>query len=105
MSPILKREIFVLAEVGEGGYIGLCSTCSNATTCKYRKKRGFDAIYCEIYVGDTVSSESDPVEPDESASPSHASREYKGLCMNCANRETCILPKPATGVWHCEEYL
>jgi hypothetical protein len=28
----------------------------------------------------------------------------KGLCMNCAYRETCLYPKPEGGVWHCEEY-
>jgi hypothetical protein len=31
--------------------------------------------------------------------------EYKGLCVNCANRETCLLPKSEGGVWHCEEYV
>jgi hypothetical protein len=30
---------------------------------------------------------------------------YKGLCVNCANRETCLYPKPEGGVWHCEEYV
>lgn len=29
----------------------------------------------------------------------------KGLCINCANRETCLLPRAEGGVWHCEEYL
>lgn len=31
--------------------------------------------------------------------------DYKGLCMNCTNRETCLLPKAEGGVWHCEEYV
>jgi hypothetical protein len=31
--------------------------------------------------------------------------DYKGLCVNCANRETCLLPKAEGGVWHCEEYV
>ena len=31
--------------------------------------------------------------------------EFKGLCVNCANRHTCLFPKPEGGVWHCEEYL
>jgi len=29
---------------------------------------------------------------------------YKGLCKNCKKKETCILPKPEAGIWHCEEY-
>jgi len=32
------------------------------------------------------------------------SRLNKGLCMNCAHRDTCLLPRPESGVWHCEEY-
>ena len=32
-------------------------------------------------------------------------REYEGLCVNCANRETCLFPKSEGGVWHCEEYV
>ncbi len=31
--------------------------------------------------------------------------EFKGLCVNCANRHTCLCPKPEGGVWHCEEYV
>jgi hypothetical protein len=29
----------------------------------------------------------------------------KGLCVNCAYRDTCLLPRAEGGVWHCEEYL
>ncbi|MBW2589320.1 MAG: hypothetical protein JRD71_01135 [Deltaproteobacteria bacterium] len=28
-----------------------------------------------------------------------------GLCINCGNRKTCMLPSPAGGIWHCEEYI
>ena len=28
----------------------------------------------------------------------------KALCINCEIRETCMLPRPIEGVWHCEEY-
>ena len=28
----------------------------------------------------------------------------KGLCINCANRNSCQFVKPEGGVWHCEEY-
>jgi hypothetical protein len=27
------------------------------------------------------------------------------LCINCANRFDCLLPKSEGGVWHCEEYI
>jgi hypothetical protein len=28
----------------------------------------------------------------------------RGLCSSCAIRKNCRFPKPAGGVWHCEEY-
>jgi hypothetical protein len=31
-------------------------------------------------------------------------KRLKGLCGNCDNAETCIYDKPATGIWHCNEY-
>ena len=31
--------------------------------------------------------------------------ELKGLCVNCANRYTCLFPKSEGGVWHCQEYV
>ena len=37
--------------------------------------------------------------------PRRSKGEHKGLCVNCANRETCLYPKPEGGVWHCEEYM
>jgi len=42
--------------------------------------------------------------PDKPTGTKPEVGELKGLCINCENRFTCILPKPAGGVWHCEEY-
>ena len=28
----------------------------------------------------------------------------KGLCINCDNRASCMMPIRDSGVWHCEEY-
>jgi hypothetical protein len=36
--------------------------------------------------------------------PIYDTDKYKGLCINCENRETCNLQVPESGVWHCEEY-
>ena len=30
---------------------------------------------------------------------------YKGLCVNCAKRCTCLFPRTEGGVWHCKEYV
>ncbi len=86
---------------------GLCVTCNNSDTCVYRKRRGSDAICCELYDGyaipqnghgpkgtDTVTrGVSDVVKADA-----------KGLCVNCAHGDSCQLARPEGGVWHCEEY-
>ena len=87
--------------------VGLCATCNNAEDCVYRKRRGTDAIYCEMFdcyapiagnggkrVANAAMMAPDTVE----------STGFKGLCVNCAHRDTCMLPKPKGGVWHCEEY-
>ena len=91
---------------------GLCATCRNAATCVYRSKRGFDALYCEMFDDSTTTSATERnqgVADNPKAAMEHAAGEaapvsYKGLCVNCANRESCALPKPEEGVWHCEEY-
>ena len=93
-------------------FIGLCCTCNNAPTCVYRRLRGRDALFCELfdnYVpspnggrGRAVAEATvDTVVP---ASEEPGGRVYVGLCVNCENRETCRLPRPKEGVWHCEEY-
>jgi len=46
-----------------------------------------------------TSNHADPEERGEEAG------EYEGLCVNCAKREVCLLPKSEGGVWHCEEYM
>jgi hypothetical protein len=30
--------------------------------------------------------------------------QFKGLCSNCENRNTCVNSRMEGGVWHCEEY-
>lgn len=86
-------------------YAGLCSTCNNSPTCFHRARRG-PAIFCEMF-NDHVESRLDSDDMDESMSPSYAAEDvsqYAGLCVNCEHRKTCSLPKPAGGIWHCENY-
>jgi len=87
---------------------GLCINCKNAATCVYRAKRGFDAVYCENYDGFFMSSSSlesqNGAAADKPADISADSSPLKGLCVNCANRDSCKLHRPEAGVWHCEEY-
>ena len=88
-------------------FIGLCVTCNNSTDCVYRKQRGTDAIYCETFDAHVPSGGNgnkrfayvSEVTPDFAASDG-----LKGLCVNCAHRDDCKLPRLGGGVWHCEEY-
>lgn len=85
-------------------FVGLCVTCNNAAHCVYRKRRGTDAIYCEMFDG-YAPPNGKGVAPVVVMTPEAAeSGEFKGLCVNCAHRDDCKLPRPEGGVWHCEEY-
>jgi hypothetical protein len=87
---------------------GLCSTCNNAPTCGYLKRRGFHAIQCELFDDYTPPESISPPAIQPAAPPppqvSNVSVQEKGLCVNCETRETCRYPRPSGGVWHCEEY-
>jgi len=91
---------------------GLCATCVQAADCSYRARNDEAVWYCEEFM-------------DSAAAPASASAELTvagrgavgaddtevvelergaGLCVNCRHNKTCLLPRNAGGVWHCEEY-
>jgi hypothetical protein len=94
-------------------YLGICSTCNHAPDCAHRIRNANTPIWdCENY-DDHVSlsgvefngglSEILP-KPRKSRRAEFDAIEYKGLCRNCENRDTCNIARPAGGVWNCEEY-
>lgn len=88
-------------------FIGLCVTCNNAADCVYRKQRGTDAIYCEMFDAHVPSGgngSSKGFAYPEVTLDTATSDGLKGLCVNCAHRNDCKLPRLGGGVWHCEEY-
>jgi len=90
---------------GETNTVGLCTSCKNAPTCCLRKKRGFDAVFCEMFeASNDPKNNDDQVKTEEIPVAVKKATRFKGLCINCANNETCTLVKPDEGVWHCEEY-
>lgn len=88
---------------------GLCGGCVYADSCALRDKRGSDALYCELFDPHGLSPDGDT---DRLAGSDHSLGQAApidedrtvGLCANCAERETCTLPRPEEGVWHCSEY-
>lgn len=93
-------------------FIGLCVTCNNRKTCMYRKRRGTDAIYCEMFDSGNPNGSASGGAHDtflvQSATRQDAhvyeKTTMKGLCASCIHRDVCDLPKPEGGVWHCREY-
>jgi hypothetical protein len=84
---------------------GLCSTCNHARSCSYVRNPGQPVIFCEEF-----DSFMPPVVEAAVESPAPTIEdlktwdEYKGLCVNCDQRENCAIRRPETGIWHCEEY-
>ena len=107
----LDREIAEKRGVDTNG-TGLCMTCNNASLCVYRSRRGYDAVYCELYDGYADATVKGNGHGDEDSVLAYAkarsgapsSGEYRGLCQNCIHCDTCKLAKPEGGIWHCEEY-
>jgi len=85
-------------------YRDLCSTCKHAEACGGRSTLERPVFFCELFEVLAPQPDLTPVRAPESESRQDAG-EYKGLCVNCANRTTCTEPRPESGVWHCEEYL
>ena len=85
--------------------LGICSNCIHLNDCRYRMQIDKAFFHCD---------EHESSRPNETVNLSHSEtpadmltdsdRKYRGLCMNCDNRETCKIEKPETGIWHCEEY-
>ena len=92
---------------------GLCSTCKNAPNCMYLKDKEQPVWYCNEFCLDDAPCKKIPLTtmaPTSSESKGAVTKgngsasKYKGLCVDCNHRETCVLSSTPGGVWHCEEY-
>jgi hypothetical protein len=109
-SPPKQKETDTMVELKNG--LGLCMTCNNEPTCFHRARRG-PALFCETfddYVPATARIDARMPAPSAVAAPPARAAvadetTHTGLCMNCEQRRTCGHPKPAGGVWHCEDYV
>jgi hypothetical protein len=93
--------------------MGICITCKHRSYCLSFQNglRAERPIWdCNEYEHndvevDAVSQEyCAPAENDESLSNEINRENKKGLCINCNSRDSCMLPRPESGIWHCEEY-
>jgi len=90
-------------------YLGLCSTCKNASFCTYPQDPDKPVFYCEEFEIEKPAPIRTARKEMPQATKSYVTKdkdstEFIGLCSNCDNRRTCSFPKPEGGVWHCEEY-
>lgn len=115
------RESDSLKRATVNPYHGLCSTCSRWATCTYPIPKDRPVLFCEEFEGlcNNMMAPGNPVatsvwkpnpeavraKPAPQAEPPEQPSRFKGLCRTCGNRETCTFPKPAGGVWHCEEFV
>ena len=86
---------------------GLCVACRRDQVCHYPRNTSRPVLQCEEFEGHEPRAKN-PVAHEESTVLSRfrdpVQAEVKGLCITCVNRNTCAFPKPAGGIWHCEEF-
>jgi hypothetical protein len=82
---------------------GICVNCKQSRQCLFLKNTRQPIWFCEMFeknfTGEPEKSKTELAVPELP----ETSR-LIGLCVTCEKRETCTLPKPESGVWHCEEY-
>ena len=95
--------------------LGICVTCNNRTECLSLQNslRADRTIWnCEEFDDFVPGMKSDSVNIKKK-NPFNKSAgnndiipgRTMGLCINCEDRKTCMLPSPTGGIWHCEEYI
>jgi len=94
---------------------GICSTCNNRPECRSFQnsiQKNSPVLNCEEFDSFVPGIEIDADENGKKGSYKSLDPIGKmvpkrsiGLCVNCEARKTCMLPFPAGGVLHCEEYI
>ena len=86
-------------------YRDLCCTCNHADECDRPSTPERPIFFCEMFEAYVpVEAQAPPSRAPREPPGKPGAPEYKGLCANCENRDTCVLPRPDGGVWHCQEY-
>ncbi len=80
----------------------LCSTCMHVSLCINKCKSDKLIYYCEEF--EVAPVDIKELQKDVCEKQDENDNSFKGLCINCKNRKTCMLPMPEGGIWHCEEY-
>ena len=93
----------------------ICPTCIYASECVHYQNSQIACKpiwFCENFDNTTALQVAESEETYSEGRSSQSSKpgieaipgRMKGLCINCDNRASCLLPIVEGGVWHCEEY-
>ncbi len=85
----------------------LCANCAHLDGCGLFAEAPSPVLQCELYFCCALPRPEIVGGGHEGEAPPEPRREtlhLLGLCANCELRSECRLPKPQSGVWHCEEY-
>jgi hypothetical protein len=98
------RDRMLMEQLIQGS---LCSNCRHQGDCGFLQKACAPILECELYECG-LSEKPRLMVVRKTGAPAEAQPEIDdallGLCINCENLRGCNLPKPAAGVWMCEEY-
>ncbi len=93
----------------------ICQTCIYESECVHYQNCKImckPIWFCENFDNETSSQVGENKEISSEEPSSQSSNpgieaipgRMKGLCINCDNRTSCMMPIRNGGVWHCEEY-
>lgn len=84
----------------------LCANCRHLGECAFLSKACSPVQNCELYECGLSEKHRFAVVQKTCTSGEAPENEADllGLCITCDNLKSCNLPKPASGVWMCEEY-
>lgn len=88
---------------------GICSACLHEEDCIYPTNEGQIVLNCGQFEPSPPMAPPNaaPAELEklwEKSDKEEPETKFKGLCSTCEDQYVCIYPKPAEGVWRCEEY-
>lgn len=87
-------------------YGGLCRDCPKADSCTFPRDPAREVRFCDEFDVPSITPVrpvAPVIGPMARVTESAESADFRGLCRHCARRFTCTFPKPAGGVWHCDE--
>lgn len=112
VSAILRFRIMAnrTRRAGTGGSGDIFSLDPEPHSGRMRPDEGLKELYGEAFDGKPTGSSGNGETIPEKSSPHKTLPDQdepavaKGLCVNCAIRQSCGHQRPNGGVWHCEDY-